>query len=84
MTVSEQSGRTWQARRTFGGAAMLASVTASGNPGGFSGVSLSSMRTRQVEQRARPPHTEACGMRFMRLISSSVGPNGTRTVGPPV
>ena len=42
------------------------------------------MRTRQVEQRARPPQTDACGILFMRLISSSVGPNGTRTVGPPV
>ena len=42
------------------------------------------MRTRQVEQRARPPQTAACGMLCMRLISSSVGPGGTRTVGPPV
>ena len=42
------------------------------------------MRTRQVEQRARPPHTEACGMLCMRLISSSVGPCGTCTIGPPV
>ena len=32
--------------------------------------------TRQVEQRARPPHTEACGTSLMRLISSSVGPGG--------
>ncbi len=35
--------------------------------------------TRHVEQRARPPHTEACGTSFMRLISSSVGPGATRT-----
>ena len=53
---------------------MLASVMASGWPGGMSAASPVSTPTRQVEQRARPPHTEACGTLLMRLISSSVGP----------
>ena len=62
---------------------MLASVMASAPVGGMRSASPLSTPTRQVEQRARPPHTEACGTSFMRLISSSVGPDGTRTTGPP-
>ena len=62
---------------------MLASVMASALPGGIRSASPLSTPTRQVEQRARPPHTEACGTSLMRLISSSVGPKGTRTTGPP-
>ena len=37
------------------------------------------MRTRQVEQRPRPPHTEACGMPASRLISRMVRPAGCST-----
>ena len=76
-------GRIWQASRTCGGAMMLASVMASALAGGIRSASPLSTPTRQVEQRARPPHTEACGTSLMRLISSSVGPSGTRTIGPP-
>jgi hypothetical protein len=72
------------ARRTLGGAPMLPSVTISGYVGGGSGVEPCSMRTRHVEQRARPPQTDACGTLAARLISSSVGPSGTLMVGPPV
>jgi hypothetical protein len=39
-------------------------------------------RTRQVEQRARPPHIEACGRWKARLASSTLQPRGTRTVRP--
>ena len=63
---------------------MLPSVTLSGNTGEGSANEPRSMRTRQVEQRARPPQTEACGTPFIRLISRSVGPCGTLTVGPAV
>ena len=38
------------------------------------------MRVRQVEQRPRPPHTEACGMPPMRLISSTLRPVGADTI----
>src|SRR5438477_502355 len=44
--------------------------------------SPSTMRMRQVEQRPRPPHTEACGMRAERLASSTVMPRGMRTSRP--
>ncbi len=84
MTTRLAVGRIWQASRTFGGALMLPSVTLSGNVAAGSALPPLSMRTRQVEQRARPPHTEACGTFIMRLISSSVGPGGTLMVGPPV
>ena len=62
---------------------MEPSVTLSGKVGGGSVEAPRSMRTRQVEQRARPPQTEACGTLAARLISSSVGPSGTLIVGPP-
>src|SRR5580698_661107 len=39
----------------------------------------SMMRTRQVEQRALPPHIETCGMRKERLASRTVQPRGTCT-----
>ena len=62
---------------------MLASVTASGKVGGGSVSSPASILTRHVEQRARPPQTDACATPFMRLISRSVGPETDLTIGPP-
>ena len=49
-------------------------------PGQASSPALT--RTRQVEQRARPPHIEACGRWKPRLASSTDQPRGTRTVRP--
>ena len=39
-------------------------------------------RIRQVEQRALPPHTQACGTLLRKLASSTLRPFGTRTVRP--
>ena len=39
-------------------------------------------RMRQVEQRPRPPHTEACGMPAARLASSTLVPGLIATVVP--
>jgi hypothetical protein len=41
------------------------------------------IRTRQVEQRPRPPHTDACGIPRARLASSTLVPRGTATTRPP-
>ena len=38
--------------------------------------------TRQVVQRALPPHTEACGMPFSRKVSSTVAPGRIGMVRP--
>src|SRR5580704_13865019 len=37
---------------------------------------------RQVEQRPRPPHTEACGIPARRLASSALVPGVTSTMTP--
>ena len=39
-------------------------------------------RTRQVVQRARPPHTEACGIPAARIASNIVWPIGAETTCP--
>jgi hypothetical protein len=39
-------------------------------------------RMRQVVQRARPPHTEACGMPLARRVSSTVAPGNILMVRP--
>ena len=68
---------------TPGGAEMRASTRASLASGGGRCSAPCPTRTRQVEQRPRPPQTEAWGILFMRLISSSVRPRGTATALPP-
>ena len=52
-------------------------------PDGF-GKALRSLTTltRQVEQRARPPQTLACGTLLRRLASRTLSPFGTRTWRP--
>ena len=64
-----------------GCAGPVAGVASAAEAGG-NWSSPSVTRTRQVEHRARPPHTAACGMRFARLMSSSDRPRGATTVGP--
>ena len=75
-------GRNWQASRTSAGAPIRSSVARSSRSAGGQTSSPAVTRTRQVEQRARPPHIEACGMWKLRLASSTVQPRGTRTVRP--
>ncbi len=58
---------------------MRRSTVSSWSPGGFSAALPSTSRTRQVEQRARPPHTAAWGMRASRAASSTDDPAGTCT-----
>ena len=83
VTLNEPRGRIWQARRALSGALTRASVKRSAKPGGGKVAAPSSMRTRQVPHRARPPHAEAWAMPLARLISSSVGPIALWTFGPP-
>src|SRR6266849_2814370 len=78
------SGLSWQARRIAGSepAPTRLSTNASRLDGSGSDVQSPMMRIRQVEQRARPPHTLACGTLLRRLASSTLRPFGTRTVLP--
>ena len=82
--MTSPEGRHWQARRISGVAPMARSVRASASPSEGSGSECSRTRTRQVEQRALPPQTETWGMPRLRLISSSVAPAATLTVGPSI
>jgi hypothetical protein len=81
-TLRAWSGRIWQASRTPGGASILVSAACSTGFGGASLSAPSMTSTRQVVQRPRPPHTEACGTPAARLISRSVAPGTPRTVRP--
>src|SRR6202023_659140 len=77
------SGRSWQARRIDGSAAPTRlSTNASRGDGCGSELESPITRMRQVEQRARPPQTLACGTLLRRLASSTLRPFGTRTVLP--
>src|SRR5258706_246893 len=77
-------GRNWQARRIAGSppAPTRSSTKASRFDGAGSELQSPTTRIRQVEHRARPPQTLACGMLLRRLASSTLRPFGTRTVLP--
>jgi hypothetical protein len=77
--VTAPVGRVWQASRTPGAAWMRASTRCSSSIGGGNDSAPSITRTRQVEQRLRPPHTAAWGMPPMRLASSKVVPGWMTT-----
>src|SRR5215831_7619781 len=66
-TAISAFGLSWHARRTDGGAPIRFSVTRSTGLGAARRRALSTMRTLQVEQRPRPPHTDACGIPVQRL-----------------
>src|SRR5260221_5369436 len=74
------SGLSWQARRMAGSepAPTRLSTNASRLDGCGSDVQSPITRMRQVEQRARPPQTLACGTLLRRLASSTPKPFGTR------
>ena len=72
MTDRSAAGRSWQARRTSGAAPILRSTTCSSALAAGRERKPRVTRTRQVEQRPRPPQTEAWGMAPKRLTSSSV------------
>ena len=76
--MTSNSGRTWQASRTFSGAPMRASVARSITEAEGSSGSPLWIRTRQVEQRARPPQTE-----FMRECGSNDWPRGSSSRAAP-
>src|SRR4030088_3397776 len=78
------SGLSWQARRIAGSAPAptRVSTNASRLDGAGSDAQSPITRMRQVEQRARPPHTLACGTLLRRLASSTLRPFGTRTALP--
>ena len=61
---------------------MRASALASSPAGAGRAVSPRVTMTRQVVQRALPPHTEACGMPFSRRVSSTVAPGRIGIVRP--
>ena len=75
-------GRIWQPSRTSAGALIRASVARSPASGGGWPSSPSVMRTRQVEQRPRPPQTATCGIPAERLASSSENPRATEMLRP--
>ena len=56
---------------------MRCKVPSSAGAGGASRSRPSETRTRQVEQRPRPPQTEACGIPAQRLASRIEKPRGT-------
>ena len=76
-------GLIWQASRMPGVAAMRVSAFASSASGAGSASRPLVTSTRQVVQRARPPHTAACGMPCSRSVSSTVAPGSIGTVRPP-
>src|SRR5713226_10049462 len=78
------AGLSWQARRIAGSelAPTRLSTNASRCDGSGSDVQSPITRMRQVEQRARPPQTLACGTLLRRLASSTLRPLGIRTVLP--
>ena len=65
-----------------GVAAMRASAFASSASGAGSASRPLVTSTRQVVQRARPPHTAACGMPCSRSVSSTVAPGMQRNGAP--
>ncbi len=78
-----QPGRNWQASLIEGSVVPTRVSTSASRCDGSGSASWSPMmRMRQVEQRARPPQTLACGTLWRRLASSTESPFGTRTVLP--
>src|ERR1700730_15330612 len=75
-------GRNWQARRISGAAPIRSSVARWSVPAAGQESSPAVTRTRQVEQRALPPHMEAWGRWKLRLASNTDQPPGARTVRP--
>src|SRR6202035_2345384 len=77
-------GRNWQARRIAGSppAPTRSSTKASRFDGAGKALQSPVTRIRQVEHRARPPQTLACGTLLRRLASSTLRPFDTRTVLP--
>src|ERR1700687_3911180 len=72
------SGLSWQARRIDGSVAPTRlSTNASRCDGSGSELQSPITRMRQVEQRARPPHTLAFGAVWRRLASRALTPLGT-------
>ena len=69
--------------RTSGAAPTRASTRRSPSLGGGRSESPLATRTRQVEQRPRPPQTEACGMPANRLASRIEKPRGAVTTRAP-
>jgi len=61
---------------------MRRSTRCSSSPGGSMLPASLRTRTRQVEQRPRPPHTWACGIPASRLASSTLVPGVTSTKRP--
>src|ERR1035437_1865308 len=78
------SGLSWQGRRIAGYAPAPTRFSKNDSrlDGSGSDVQSPITRMRQVEQRARPPQTLACGTLLRRLASSTLRPLGTRTVLP--
>ena len=64
------------------GAPIRARTRASSGAGGGRCSAPSPRRTRQVEHRPRPPHTEACGTPAARLASSTLIPGSIDTLTP--
>ena len=61
---------------------MRESAADSSPAGCGSAASPLTTRMRQVVQRARPPHTEACGMPLARSVSSTVAPGSIVMLRP--
>ena len=72
--LSETKSDIEKAFDTPAGAPTRSSTRCSSGEDGGSWSAPSPSRTRQVEQRPRPPHTEGCGMPSARSISSTVAP----------
>ena len=83
VTLRSPLGRVWQASRTPSGALMRSSTRISSSDGGSRAFSSASTRTRQVEQRPRPPQTEAWGLPAARLISKIELPGAAVTLRAP-
>ena len=73
-TAISERGRVWQASRTLGGAPTRRSTASSCGEGGGNVSMPRLIRMRQVEQRPRPPQTDACGMPAIWLASRTVMP----------
>ena len=58
VTCTSTRGRSWHASRTSAGACTRAKVARSSREGSGKAVPRLRTRTRQVEQRARPPHRD--------------------------
>src|SRR5690349_17072834 len=84
ITATSALGRSWQASRIDGlaPAPTRDNTNASRPDGGGSEERSLTTRTRQVEQRALPPQTLACGTSKRMLVSRIVRPRGERTLRP--